>query len=681
MKSSIKKGIIIVLTLYICVALFSINVFAEKPESVSVENIVYSEEELEQWLYDNEQYGGNVVLGDNITITNLILCFPEVPIIIDTNQFGLVFDYGYLLLNENVIVRGEGVNLPVIELKNAGFVHMETWDSILQSFNITAVGKNGMGGCALRVSDTGNSIINTDHLTYKTFIRSYGENAVGIEFNIPTTTFGFQIEVDGKNSSAISGTDQIQLFFCKLNATGNNAKSITGSNFTLNNCIISPEPVNATVLERKITGISGQRLYYPIEQHNNSILSSLMYYHSNYNFILSGDQDNPSITIPISVQWDDNIFLTDTSVLSKNTFSGRVNPILQQFNLEGNYDIELTVDVRDPDVPCIFNVIFSSDYMDFELWKSYKGKQQDVILWRSDDDGKTWYEYTENENIQFNHYTYSSIIKFYFEEITNPILLCLEEKGVGESNVVSIYQENGITLFGLGGDRTGADRDGYEGLFGSNNPNHPQQQTDKDTNNNIKDNEQYQSSSDYTNSSIDNSSSSSNQQSNIAAESYEHQPNNNSDKSKEANEENHNINAYNSTNNQNILESRTFQANNNYRSDLSSETSSSNNSISNSNNDENNISEYNEQPQSYSEHNENYTNNNQDNITHEEIKEVFAPIENKNATMHSNSNDFSLFKSQPFNVNIGIVLTFTITAILILILIIHLLSSKRGKHN
>jgi hypothetical protein len=100
------------------------------------------------------------------------------------------------------------------------------------------------------------------------------------------------------------------------------------------------------------------------------------------------------------------------------------------------------------------------------LWGKHDPAVGDFVLWRSDDGGATWYDFTYSSELVWTIWDDTSV-EFRYSNILSPIMFCLEVPGVGESNVVTIYEKDGVSCGDCGGDRTGTDRHGGgEGGFG-----------------------------------------------------------------------------------------------------------------------------------------------------------------------------------------------------------------------
>ena len=427
-------------------------------------SVVCTEEELADWLWEHEESGGKVALGTSIAITNTLHVFAAAPTTIDTGRFGIVLEGGYLIdWDGNLSIAGEGVDMPVMELQEPGWIWMDNWNTILQWLQITATGRDGTGGTALRISAVDDTFADTDRLEDRGHIRSYGRGAVGIEFAAPAEAMaspieamGFRVSVEGEDSVAVRTDESVRLWFCDLEATGQGAVAASGTDLVLNNCNTTPEPIGVTSIRRQIADISGQRFYLPVKQGNAGYVNDLRDFYTYFNFILSGNDQLSPMTMPMTVVWEDAAYQLDCNALGETVVSGTLNPALQGYGLEGEFPLEMIIDVRDPAKPCISEVDFHEGYVILTPWKSYDSRNGGVLLWYSDDGGENWRDITLADNVDWSQFD----ITYHFGALDAPVQLFIEEPGVGESNVVTLYQKDGETLGGPGGDRTGTDRDG-----------------------------------------------------------------------------------------------------------------------------------------------------------------------------------------------------------------------------
>ncbi|MFV0394500.1 MAG: hypothetical protein ACK5LC_08900, partial [Coprobacillaceae bacterium] len=144
--------------------------------STSMPTVIYNEEQFKEWINTRLETDKIVYLGANITITSPIYISSSSSIVINTNSFGFIFDGGDIACSDPQLLSfiGEGVQSPVIELKNPPFYWMGNWNSNTIQLNITAIGNNGIGGTALRLSTEDQKEIDFSMVTFQGLIQSYG---------------------------------------------------------------------------------------------------------------------------------------------------------------------------------------------------------------------------------------------------------------------------------------------------------------------------------------------------------------------------------------------------------------------------------------------------------------------------------------------------------------------------
>lgn len=438
--------------------------FAATSEDTHSAGVVYNEEELAAWLAEHDSTGGTVTLGSVVTVTQYLCIgrYAEAPITIDTGAFGLVFNGGFIDGLERFSITGEGVEMPVVDvLRTGGDYYWEpSRNLILMALNITATGRDGQGGTALRILGEDSNAFRMDILPdSRGVIRSYGAGAVGIWLDAPADAYCYEVEVFGENSHAVYAPAGARLFYCRLTAQGNSAGAVSGTNLLLDTCAVSPEPEQAASVNRRVLETSLNQLYLPVKLGEPDPYSIQNF--SNPAFFLSGGDGFSEVTRHFAVYWDFDFYDTiDTGVTGKTVIPGKVSPLLSGLGLFEEIALGLTVEVRDPALPCINQVGIFGDgegrFARLHYWDSFDPQAQNAVLWRSDDEGTTWQDITRSPDILWG----GGCLEFPTQHLEQPVWLQLEMTGTGESNMVILYEKDGITYGGSGGDRTGTDREG-----------------------------------------------------------------------------------------------------------------------------------------------------------------------------------------------------------------------------
>lgn len=424
-----------------------------EPEAVT------DEVELKAWIAQHSETGGTVYLADCVTITQDMGIYGiRGEITVDTGSHGLVFDGG-ALPSSDIFITGEGVDMPVVKvLRTGNGSPWDTpWNNTLLELNITATGRDGMGGTALRIMAAEPKSISTDALYEQGMIRSYGEGAIGLWLDVPMDAWCYRVEVFGDHSMAVYAPTGADLYYCKLTAEGNGAASAAGNDLLLDSCAASPIPSGVQSINRRAVEESFSRLYLPLEQdrYNPSAIELL---NTPTVFLDGGDG---ILSQPFAVYWDmDAYYDIDTGVLGKTVVPGTVAPALYGVGVFDDVPIALTVEVRDPALPCISQIavreLDGRRYAVLNFWRAYDPTDASVILWRSDDEGETWRDATRSPDISWSN----DSVDFSYDELAHPIWFQLEVIGVGESNIAVLDERDGVFMGGNGGDRTGTDREG-----------------------------------------------------------------------------------------------------------------------------------------------------------------------------------------------------------------------------
>ena len=290
--------------------------------------IVQNEEDLRDWFNVNFLHGGTVSLGTTVEITQDLTAFAtkENPIIIDTGAFGLIFNGGEVF--GNVIIRGEGVSVPVVHFQNTSWKWMGNWNNVLTEMNITATERNGVGGTALRISAIDNKDFNVEIHDTQGIIRSYGTNAIGIQLDIATDLYFFQVEVSGKNSAAIVLDFKSTFYYFSLKSEGLGGQVARGDKIILDTCISIPEPEKTIAIKRQVLNKTINQFYLPIKQNKPLEYNYDLNLLQNPIFMISGNSQFSEEARMFPIIWDYTAFnKIDTATLGKTTVYGKPSSI------------------------------------------------------------------------------------------------------------------------------------------------------------------------------------------------------------------------------------------------------------------------------------------------------------------------------------------------------------------
>jgi len=459
MNGSVMKLLVIltVLVLSLSPAAFTYARGQEEETVTCQDDIVYNEEELATWCEEHKDSGGQVTLGGMVVITKILgMNSASAHITINTGSYGIVYNGGsiHIYSSGGFEIIGEGVDVPVLDVYQVGGWYMH-WIEAVQGLSITATGRGSIGGTALRISQDDEYSAALEYIGDEGLIRSIGTGAIGVYLAGPLDVYCLNIETEGENSVAVYADGGAHLYYCKLRAEGIESSAVSGSgDILLDTCAAFPEPQNVRMIKRHMIDTVDQGLYCAVKQFDKE------YFYLNYNFtflLSSGDGFSP-VTQQFYLEFDLDPHDVDTDILGKTIIQGSLIPAFQGLGLEEGFPLELVVEVRDPSIPCInylgFYNNYSGIYAGLNFWDTYNPDNGNVILWRSDDGGESWYDYTASPDIEWDGYW----LRYYYGELTSPVLLQLEVPGTGESNVVTIQSIDGYVTNGIGGDRTGVDR-------------------------------------------------------------------------------------------------------------------------------------------------------------------------------------------------------------------------------
>ncbi len=437
------------------------------PTRAAAADGVSSREELQAWVDAHVETGGRVellcpvTLDVSLTPSSYSNSLP--PITVDTGAFGLIYNGGTLNDLPNVAVVGEGVDMPVVDIRCAPvFMGMDT---TLQNLDVTATGRGGAGGTAVRMAQEISGGSGGFFGGGRGLIRSYGTGAVGLRLDAPGEASGLTIAVEGENSIAAFSTQGNTLTFCRLSATGVNARVAGGPQITLDTCSSSPAASGCAIVTRRIAGVLGEPLYLPMKQSSEAPTLD----GTSWVDLLLRDRQGIFSTCGTAIDWDLSAMEGfDPTRVGTTTVPGSLPTALQKFGLEQDFPLARTLHVRDAALPCVTT---TNRMEDDDSGRPYivvrTAYREDLvpgyILWRSDDGGATWRDYTgapevrwadvhQPDNVIFE------LLRFYLDDTQADVLLQLELPGVGESNLVLLSSPDGFFFAGPGGDRDGGDR-------------------------------------------------------------------------------------------------------------------------------------------------------------------------------------------------------------------------------
>ncbi|QIB68986.1 hypothetical protein Ami103574_06460 [Aminipila butyrica] len=434
----------------------------DSSDALEQTEFVSNEQELKEWIAQHKETGGTVYLSDRVIITQAMGIYGiRGKITVNTGIYGLVFNGG-TLPSSDILITGEGVEMPVVKVPrtDSGMPNESNWNETLLQLNVTATGRDGEGGTALRISDVNTRNFDMTLLSWQGVLRSYGKEAVGLWLDAPMEAWCYRVEVSGENSTAVYAPKGAALFYCKLTAEGDGAAAAAGSDISLESCAASPAPAEVRSINRLVMKESFSRLYLPLRQ-NQYHLSAIDMLSTPNIFLI---EEAGGVTSQVfAIDWDLDVYDgIDTSILGTTIVQGTANSALYGLGLFDDVPITLTVEVRDPELPCISQIavreLEGSRYAVLNFWQDYDPMDERIILWRSDDQGETWMDATHSPDILWD----GSSVNFSYETLEHPVWFQLEVTGVGESNIAILDEKDGVFIGGNGGDRTGTDRGGVK---------------------------------------------------------------------------------------------------------------------------------------------------------------------------------------------------------------------------
>ncbi|MDL2293959.1 hypothetical protein LJC60_04925 [Ruminococcaceae bacterium OttesenSCG-928-D13] len=440
---------------------------AAPPAGLPPENVVATAQALEDWLATPTDLPATVYVrpADGLPLvieSNINAHYgTTAPVTIDVGDAGLVFDGGYLS-GETLSIVGSGTTAPVVEIVSTPY-RFGNWNDELQVARVTARGSETRGGTAVRIK-CGNSWSYGNSPVPSGSIEAYGPGAVALELDIPAeerpeAIYNLSLRVEGKNSLAVRSTNDNLLRFCSITAQGAGARAAT-DNVTLDACAVAAAISHRNTITRRIAPASLQTLYLPIRLGDESWYSDLFGLMARPHLLYDTAGAAPPVLETLHMRWDMEKLEAgmDMSHPGREVFAGE--PIYLHGEL-GLFEAapELVVEVLDPSTPVLSGVrVWVEDgqpCVDLIFWEGCTVGE--YTLWRSDDEGAGWYDFTDAPGLAWVE-GQPNILRYCFDTLPELSIFQLELADGRLSNLgyVSAYGE--MYAGGSGGDRTGVDR-------------------------------------------------------------------------------------------------------------------------------------------------------------------------------------------------------------------------------
>lgn len=434
---------------------------AESPDTAA------TEEELGAWLASHTE--GTLTLTDTVTLTRAVPFYG--PVVVDTGPHSLVLDGGYPhpgfvptedggidVVADQILVTGEGVEGPVVDVSRMGYFRFGNWNNYLYTLCVTATGREDAGGTALRIQDVGSGNFNffDTQLQPPGQIRAYGPGAIGLELLGPFSVFSFDVAVAGAGGAAVSAPAGANICFCKLIAEGDGAQAVRGGgDILVDSCLARPAAGGDNI---DVYQGSPFPLWWPVMQHSDE--EDLQYELPATTLTLAGSSD-VTASMTLYIDWEEGALDGfSTAAPGRLEITGQLHSAFLRELMPG--EVGATLEVRGPDIPCIYATDTWSDGPDDTIthvllffWETEAWLAGSYTLSRSEDGGKTWRACTGAEGIRWRE---NGMVDIPVELIHEGVLFRLEAPGAGTSNIVCFSKEYGHSLGGIGGDRVGTDR-------------------------------------------------------------------------------------------------------------------------------------------------------------------------------------------------------------------------------
>lgn len=416
------------------------------PATPPEENVVSDFAALKAWLAAHEE-GGMVHLGADIRLSGGD-ALELADVTVDTGAFGLVLENdGLLRIGEGTVITGDGTARPVIEVGESGRLY------ILYAPASTAprLAAAAEGGCALSIGQGANYDQGPGSIFY---IHSNGGTA--LRSQVPLDLEGHVIDAGG--GSGIVADKPVALFLC---AVSGGAASVQAPSGVADTCVLSPAPSGAVrTIHRTIAALT---IMDPVMDAGKELPEFIGMPASAGEEKRDGRPLRTSGTLRAEGEKDRSIFLSPTLVVPAGTDTSKPGDIPLTVQLEERYEpfglipegVNLcTLVVRDLRVPYF---MVGASYMGL-CYAEYCYRVAEglgpLTVWRSSDEGKSWYDATAQTQMNL---TATTLELEFTGEKDETIYIVVAADGVGETEILRFVW--GTELPDIGGDRAGGGRD------------------------------------------------------------------------------------------------------------------------------------------------------------------------------------------------------------------------------
>lgn len=400
------------------------------------EDTVADYTQLKEWLDKNGGSGKVVTFSDTITVPADSATLKLRNVTVNTLHHGFVIEG--MVWTFGAYITGAGGDA-VVTVESGG--SLEGRDMLSE---IAATD----GGCAVQIKSGG--VFETRLGWY--MVRAEGAGAVGIDAE---TGFALSDTAVISDGIGIKAGGDVELRLCDIDAP---IPIETGGAVVLDTCVVSGTVKNATTINRKITGISPAENLSAIFMLGETVPDDWFY--NSLNVLLDDDGD---IERDIPVSWD--MSGIDANAAGEYEVACTILAPYDRFGLDSEAPISATVTIVDASFPALYETYAVAGA--YKLQFLYVADDlSGLTVWRSDDDGANWYDYTQDAGLSFS----DTLWLIFGETPEHPVLLVFEVAGLGESKILRLTWDNRQVYPQIGGDRNSLDRGGEEQLPSNPNP-------------------------------------------------------------------------------------------------------------------------------------------------------------------------------------------------------------------
>lgn len=443
------KSFIFLLVLFSTLLFVGTTAFAQNKNA----DVVYNSQDFCDWLQSHQSSGGVLRLGADIDFQSHLSIDAKAPITIDAGSYSFHLNTpSYMAFSGPILIQGspKGKALFETEFKAQLFIS--------EGVTLKALGDNAI---AVKTHWA------NGFSSYYGNIQVSGYQAKGLQVVTPEpfTLTTISIDARGQEAACIDASQSLMdIFFCRLNASGQNAQSvISGADTVVDTSQCIPMPQSAAIVLPELH----QASLITIFDNNTHYQSIEEDYSKGLRFDLTFSKTERTPQRVLSVDWIPDKPLPDTP--GTYTHKGELDiPLEYKALLPPSLTSEITLKLLDPSAPYLYPEfqMDSNGQTTITYFQSTSDPNAKITLYLSEDNGRSWYSpeavpFNEHEPYLYWTEGYLQFHDWFLEGHTYLMQLEIRADDLsGYSNIleISTSANHQTNIKEFGGDRDFSDR-------------------------------------------------------------------------------------------------------------------------------------------------------------------------------------------------------------------------------